>query len=85
MAKKQTLSTLAPMPPAQVFTCGECLLTYGFCLKGHDGRPICLRCSLDDRYLKMCSDPACGQFQRRDTPLPEVFSFGISPRKQQAQ
>ena len=67
--------------PVEVFTCGECARAFGFCLKGADGLPICCRCSRDDRYLRMCSDKSCGLFEASGKPLPEVFSFGISPRK----
>ena len=80
MARKTVISSLVA-PPLQEFTCGECARAFGFCLKGASGLPICCRCSLDDRYLKMVSEPACGTFDCRGTPLPTQFSFTISPRK----
>lgn len=79
MAKSLNIPVAAD--PRQAFTCGDCSNAFGFCLKGASGLPICCRCSLDDRYLKMVSEPACGTFDRRGTPLPTQFSFTISPRK----
>ena len=68
--------------PPQVFTCGDCSRTYGFCVAGADGLPIFCRCELDDQYLKMCSEKACDKFDNRGYLMPTEFCFGFSPRKE---
>ena len=80
MAKPSVISVSAPLGPA--FTCGLCASAYGFCLKGHDGKPICCRCSHDGAFLKMCDEKACGRFEAGRRDLPDDFSFGISPMKE---
>ena len=78
MAKKKIM-TDSPQSPKDV--CGLCGNAFGFCFKGHDGKPICCRCRHSTTgYLLMCEQTACNEFTRGREELPtEGISFATSP------
>ena len=74
MARKQTQSDTPP----SAFTCGQCANAYGFCMPGHNGRPIACRCEVHSEYLKMVSQEACGDFVEGSVSPPEKVSVFLS-------
>ena len=77
--KTRVPETELPMQPRT--TCNDCSHAYDWCCPAHDGTPICLRCEVYPQYLKLCSQPSCGSFDKRNNPAPDKTNVRISENK----